>query len=73
MVHDPSERKKRAGCHHPGWVRGYSPMAEIPKTAHRLPVSRREARQMRRRRDRLLKRKARMLEALDPAGFLSRG
>lgn len=40
-----------------------------PKDGSSLAVSRREARAMRRRRDRLLKRKARMLAALERHGF----
>jgi CRISPR-associated endonuclease Csn1 len=40
-----------------------------PKDGSSLAVTRREARQMRRRRDRLLKRKARMLSALTRLGF----
>ena len=42
-----------------------------PKDGSSLAVSRREARAMRRRRDRLLKRKARMMRLLIQHGFFS--
>ena len=42
-----------------------------PKTEASLAVTRREARSMRRRRDRLLKRKARMMHELIKFGFFS--
>lgn len=45
------------------------PEGRNPKDGTSLAVTRREARQARRRRDRLLKRKARMVEALVELGF----
>ena len=43
-----------------------------PKDGSSLAVTRREARAMRRRRDRLLKRKARMMQTLIAHGFFSK-
>lgn len=49
------------------------PDGRNPKDGSSLAVTRRGARQMRRRRDRLLKRKARMLAALTRLGFFPQG